>query len=148
MAVAVARVLRADRPARDRDGMVRGAARFTCLASRGGAKLKEVPRNWFLHVESDIKDVVPCGSGGQVVSMIRYLSDPFALASAERKNRKGNFGTTPTMWSLIALGIYHRLATFCYQHPPVCRYRLVLCSRISKDNARATPVSTNPKCPH
>ena len=101
-AVVVARVLRADRPARDREGMVRGAARFTCLASRGGwrdsqeVKLKEVPRNWFPHVKSDIKGIVPCGSGSLVVAMIKYRPDPSALASAERQNRKGNFGTTPT----------------------------------------------------
>jgi hypothetical protein len=82
-------------------------------------KLKEVPGIWFLvpivHVKCDTKGVVPYGSGCQVVSMTRYRSDQgttFALASAERKNQKGNFGTTPTIWSLIALGIYHRLAVY------------------------------------
>ena len=40
-AVVVAQVLRADRPARGREGMVRGAARFTCLASRGGWQVSQ-----------------------------------------------------------------------------------------------------------
>jgi hypothetical protein len=33
-----------------------------------------------------------------------------------KEGRSRAIGSTPTMWSLTALGIYHHLATFCHKH--------------------------------
>lgn len=92
-AVVVAQVLRADRPARGREGMVRGAARFTRLASRDiwQDRLEEVPRIWFLHVKSC--KMASCRVGVGVRSSQRSGTRPnrpkAPLPSHQRNERMG-----------------------------------------------------------